>query len=167
MEETLLGRDTQVGGLFLLNIVQEIANNANISNSTYIAESINLWHSRLGHVNIASIKRLRKMELIPVVNIDDVSKCPVCVEAQHAKKPFKYVTSRKTELLELEYSDLADFKNIASKGGKKYYITFVDDFSRYTKVYLFKSKDEAENIFLKFKSRSRKSIRQENQEIQI
>ena len=82
----------------------------------------------------------------------DFSKCPVCVEAKHAKKPFKHITSRKTELLELVYSDLADFKNTVSKGGKKYYITFVDDFSRYTKVYLLKSKDEAENMFLKFKA---------------
>ncbi|XP_047249923.1 uncharacterized protein LOC124885716 [Capsicum annuum] len=68
------------GGLFVLNIDQEIFN-ANISNSTYIAESINLWH-----------------------------------EAKHAKKPFKYVTSRKTGLLELVHSDLADFKKTINKG---------------------------------------------------
>jgi len=39
-----------------------------------------------------------------------------------------------------------------SKGGKKWYITFVDDYSRYTKVYLPKSKDEAEEMFLKYKA---------------
>ncbi|XP_075096171.1 uncharacterized protein LOC142174282 [Nicotiana tabacum] len=73
-------------------------------------------------------------------------------EAKHTKKSFKNVTSRKTELLELVHSDLADFKNTISKGGKKYYITFVDDFSRYTKVYLLKSKDEAKSMFLKYKA---------------
>jgi len=31
-------------------------------------------------------------------------------------------------------------------------MTFVDDFSRYTKVYLLKSKDETEKIFLKYKA---------------
>jgi len=56
-------------------------------------------------------------------------------------------------LLELVHSDLANFKNTMSKGGKKWYITFVDDFSKYTKVYLFKSKDEAEEIFLKYKAK--------------
>ena len=50
------------------------------------------------------------------------------------------------------YSDLVDFKNIVSKGGKKWYITFVDDYSRYTKVYLLKSKDEAKEMFLKYKA---------------
>ena len=51
-----------------------------------------------------------------------------------------------------EHSDLADFKNTISKVGKKWYITFVDDFSRYIKVYLLKSKDEAEEMFLKYKA---------------
>ncbi|KAK8609373.1 hypothetical protein V6N13_061822 [Hibiscus sabdariffa] len=45
----------------------------------------------------------------------------------------------------------SDFRNTESKGGKHYYITFVDDFSRYTKVYLLRTKDEAENVFLIYK----------------
>ena len=30
-------------------------------------------------------------------------------------------------------------------------MTFIDDYSRYTRVYLLSSKDEAENVFIKFK----------------
>ena len=82
-----------------MNIVQEIVNNASISNSAYIVDSINLWHGRLGHVKIASIKMTRKIELIATIKADDFSKCLVCVEATHVKKPFKSVISRKTELL--------------------------------------------------------------------
>jgi len=106
----------------------------------------------LGHVNFASLKRLRNMRLISNVNIENCSKCPVCVEAKFGKKPFKSITTRKTKLLELMYSDLTDFKNIMSKGRKKWYITFVDDCSRCTKVYLLKSKDEAEEMFLMCKA---------------
>ena len=91
------------------------------------------------------------MKLISAVNVDDVSKCSMCVEAKYAKKSFKLVTSRQSTLLELVHSDLANFKNTASKGGKRYYITFVDDCSRYTKVYLLRSKNVAEEIFLKYK----------------
>ena len=85
------------------------------------------------------------------MNAENCFKCHVCVEAKFAKKPFKSVTTRKTDLLELLHSDLVDFKNTMSKGGKKWYITFVDDYSRYTKIYLLKSKDEAEEMFLKYK----------------
>jgi len=61
------------------------------------------------------------------------------------------VASRQTTFLELLHSDLANFKSTANKGGKRYYITFVNDFSRYSKVYLLRSKNVAEEIFLKYK----------------
>ena len=54
-------------------------------------------------------------------------------------------------MVELVCSYLFDFKNTASKGGKKYCITFVDGYSRYTKVYLLRSKSEADEMFLKYK----------------
>ena len=71
----------------------------------------------------------------------------VYVEAKYAKKLFKLMTSRHIELLELVHSDLANFKNIISKGEKIYNITFVDDCSRYPKVYLLMSKNETEEMF--------------------
>ena len=39
-----------------------------------------------------------------------------------------------------------------SKDRKKWYITFVNDYSRYTKVHLLESKDEVEKMFLKYKA---------------
>jgi len=83
------------GSLFILNLASETLNES-ASTSAYIAESINLWHGRLGHVNFASIKRLRNLKLQSAVNVDNVSKCSVCVEAKYAKKPFKLITSRQT-----------------------------------------------------------------------
>jgi len=80
-----------------------------------------LWYGRLTHVSIASIKRHRKLELIPMIKIDDFSKYFVCVETKHAKKPLEYIISTKTELLELIYSNLTSFKNTVRKSRKKYY----------------------------------------------
>ena len=39
-----------------------------------------------------------------------------------------------------------------SRGGKNYFVTFIDDYSRYTKVYLIKRKDEAFDVFLTYKA---------------
>ena len=100
------------------------------------------------------------MRLIPTINTQNFSKCDICVEAKFAKKRFKSITTRKTELLKLVHSDLADFKNTVSKGGKKCYVTFVDDYSKYTKVYLLKSKDEAEEMFLKYKAEVKNQLDQ-------
>ena len=74
------------------------------------------------------------------------------------KKPFRLVKTRSIELLELIHSDLVDFKNTISKGGKKYYITFLDDFSTYIKVYLLKSKDDAGEVFLEYKVEVEKKL---------
>ena len=92
------------------------------------------------------------MRLIPNVNTKNCSKCPVCVKVKFFKKSFKSITIRKTDLLKFVHSDLAGSKNTMSKGVKKWYITFVDDYSRYTKVYLLKSKDKVEEMFLKYKA---------------
>ena len=39
-----------------------------------------------------------------------------------------------------------------SRGGKRFYITFIDDYSRYTRVYLLRNKDEAKDVFIKYKN---------------
>ena len=38
--------------------------NANTSSSAYIIESVDLWHGRLGHMNFASIRKLKDLKLI-------------------------------------------------------------------------------------------------------
>ena len=39
-----------------------------------------------------------------------------------------------------------------TSGGKRFYITFIDDYSRYTRVYILRNKDEAMNAFIKYKN---------------
>ena len=79
------------------------------------------------------------------------SKCDICVESKITKKTCHFV-ERQTELLGLIYTNLADLKQTMSRAGKNYFVTFIDDFSRYTKVYLIKHKDEAFDMFLTYKA---------------
>jgi putative IMPACT (imprinted ancient) family translation regulator len=44
-----------------------------------------------------------------------------------------------------------------TKGGKKYFMTFIDDSTRYCYVYLLKSKDEALNFLKIYKAEAKKS----------
>ena len=60
--------------------------------------------------------------------------------------------TRKTKLLELIHSGLEDLKQTMTRGGKKFYVTFIDDYSRFTRVYLLRNKDEAFDIFLNYKA---------------
>ena len=79
------------------------------------------------------------------------TKCDVCVEAKHAKKPFTLGDKRDTILLELIHTKFENIKRIPSRGGEHYYITFVDHYSMYTIVYLLRAKDETEEMFNKYK----------------
>ena len=39
-----------------------------------------------------------------------------------------------------------------TREGKKFYVTFIDDYSRFTRFYLFRNKDKAFNMFLSYKA---------------
>jgi len=91
-----VGKGYRSWGLFVLNVAYDIINEN--ASSVYIAESVDLWHGRLDHVNYASINKLRNMRLIPNNITEKFLKCDICVEAKFAKKSFKSITTRKTEL---------------------------------------------------------------------
>ena len=81
-----VGKGYLADGLFVLNTIFAAPNISFSVIFAYIVESVNLWHDRIGHVNIASIRRLKTMHLINVVNDENCSKRSVCVEAKYAKK---------------------------------------------------------------------------------
>jgi transposase InsO family protein len=54
--------------------------------------------------------------------------------------------------LELIHSDLCEMNGELTKGGKKYFMTLIDESMRYCYVYLLKSKDEALNFFKIYKA---------------
>ena len=77
--------------------------------------------------------------------------CEACVLGKMKKIPFpKQTVHRVTELLELVHSDVCGPMNVDSLGGSRYMVTFSDDFSRYTFVYLLRSKDEVLTKFREF-----------------
>ena len=39
-----------------------------------------------------------------------------------------------------------------TRGGKRFYVIFVDDYSRITKLYLLRNKDKVLEMFIKYKS---------------
>ena len=62
------------------------------------------------------------------------------------------VAERATESFQLIHSDICRPRSVSSLGGSRYYVTFIDDYTRYTSVYFMKTKDEALEKFKKFHS---------------
>ena len=134
----------------MLNVSNIINNNAS-SSSAYIVDSCNIWHGRLGHVNFSYMKKMIELSLIPKLSLENHGKCESCVESETTKKSCKSIETE-SNLLSLIHSDLGDLKNTMTRGGKCSYITFIDDYSRYTRVYLLRNKHKARNVFIKYKN---------------
>ena len=61
--DVFIGKGYCNQGLLMLN-VSEIVNNKTSSSPTYIVDSCDIWHSRLGHVNFSYIKKIVELSLI-------------------------------------------------------------------------------------------------------
>ena len=91
------------------------------------------------------------LELLPKFKIDVNHKCEICVESKLSRASFHNI-ERSTEPLKLIHSDTCDLKYVQTRGGKKYFVTFIDDCTRYCYVYLLRSKDEALEKFIHYKN---------------
>ena len=147
-----VGKGYMSGGMWKLNVMTIIKSEMNkASSSAYILESSSLWHCRLGHVNYDTLRKLINLNHIPTFQIDANHKCETCVEVKLTRSSFQSI-ERHTEPLDLIHSDICDLKLVQTRGGNKYFITFVDDSTKYCYVYLLKSKGEAIEKFVLYKN---------------
>ena len=66
--------------------------------------------------------------------------------------PFETGSERKKAALELIHTDLSGTLRVPSVGGISYFLTLTDDYSKYTTVYLLKTKAEVYGKFVEYKA---------------
>ena len=80
---------------------------------------------------------------------DIPDKCEKYIQAKLPRKSFPKGVERNTKkCIQAKHSDICELNNMLTRGGNRYFITFIDDCSKYTYVYILKYKDE---VFSKFK----------------
>ncbi|XP_031280370.1 uncharacterized protein LOC116138850 [Pistacia vera] len=110
-----------------------------------------LWHNRLGHPHsIVFNKIMRQVHSNSSQTIPALSFCDACQLGKVHRNHFPISNSRATKPLELIHSDIWGPAPIASLEGFKYYIHFVDDYSRFTWLFPLRTKAEVKSIFIKF-----------------
>ena len=117
-----------------------------------------LWHQRLGHVHGNQLKQMAKKKLVNGMDYPldaELSFCEGCIEGKMHRKSHKPVGEiRSTEVLQLVHTDVCGPMQTESIGGNRYFVTFIDDFSRYTAVYFMKRKSEVLNKFKEFEAKT-------------
>ena len=114
------------------------------------SNSYSLWHRRLGHISQKRIDRLVIEGVLQSFDVRDIEKCVSCIKGKNTRTRGKG-SSRATELLQLIHTDTCGPFPIATRNGHRYFITFIDDYSRYSYIYLIRDKSESLDTFKIFK----------------
>src|SRR5450631_1333284 len=137
--------------------VMHEAETSSLAHSEANSHPLDLWHKRLGHLNANSVKSLQTMvsgmDVQAVPNDVHSFACEGCVQGKQARRPFPTEGgTRATKILELVHSDVCGPMKTPSIGGARYFLTFIDDFSRKIWVYVLKSKSEVLARFKEWKT---------------
>ena len=101
-----------------------------------------LWHCRLGHIGVKRMKKLHKDRFSESLGYESFDACEPCLLGKMTKTPFSGTMERATDLLEIIHTDVRDPMSVDARGKYRYFLTFIDDLSRYGYIYLMKHKSE-------------------------
>ncbi|KAL0320291.1 UNVERIFIED_CONTAM: Retrovirus-related Pol polyprotein from transposon TNT 1-94 [Sesamum radiatum] len=106
-----------------------------------------LWHRRLGHISIERIKKLVNDGVLTTLDFTDFDTCVNCIKGKQTNVS-KKGAKRSSNLLEIIHTDICcpDLDSY----GQRYFITFIDDYSRYMCIYFLEHKAEALDAFKVF-----------------
>jgi hypothetical protein len=94
---------------------------------------IDHWHNRLGHPARGIVIRILRENKLPCASFDNASGsiCDPCLHFKACQLPYSLSLSHATAPFDLIHSDVWG-PMIQSFGRKKYYISFIDDYSKFT-----------------------------------
>ena len=122
-------------------------------NSLHFRSQAALWHKRLGHFHERGLQRMISSNAVTGLPQFRTPKqiCTGCQLGKHARTKLpKEATFRASRILELVHSDICGPFKTCSIGGAKYFITFIDDFSKKVWIYFITLKSQALEKFKHF-----------------
>ena len=147
-EGQVLGTGRKVGRMFEvhdLKIPSQVVSAA----ATTTTSSPDLWHARLGHPSLSRLQLLASQGHLGSVQFSKFD-CTSCHFGKQTKLPFNKSDSFSSAPFDLIHSDIWGPAPVPTEGGSKYFVIFVDDFSRYTWIYLLHHRSELVSIYQTF-----------------
>ncbi|KAJ4807334.1 Gag/pol [Rhynchospora pubera] len=109
-----------------------------------------LWHSRLGHPSFTVTRKIIVDNNLPC-NKSEFHMCTACNLAKSHKLPFTCSNTVSYAPLELIHADVWGPAPVVTTNGFRYYLVFVDDFTKFVWIFFLHSKDEVLQVFTTFK----------------
>lgn len=117
--------------------------------STTQTPEVVYWHRTLNHVNRFDLQKLDNALGI-LVDVKIPIDCITCIEAKMKRDPFKLKGIRSSQPLEIVHSDLSGIIRIPNRENVKYFVVFLDDYTRYKVIFLLARKFQVLNAFKEF-----------------
>lgn len=132
--------------------MKHIPSTTSISAFPCLKTSLSTWHSRLGHPHPQTLRHMISSFSLPLSSsLSSSLICNSCSSNKSHKLPFSLSTLVSKGPLDIIFSDVWT-SPVLSVDGFKYYVIFVDHFTRYSWLYPLKTKSQVAQIFPIFKT---------------
>lgn len=155
--KAVLKADRTDDGLYYLRTtrIEDSANAEWNDNITTKLSSAETWHRKMGHLNYRDLMKYYKENAVRSICIKDSQvnlPCKICTSGKMVKTPFPKRSTRRSETVEIVHSDICGPMRTESIGRSKYFITFIDDASRWCEIRFLNRKSEALQAFKEYKA---------------
>jgi hypothetical protein len=150
-----IGRASMRDGLYYLESQGGRTRVENSLSASLLSESVMsnetkiwLYHRRLGH---PSFKVLKLMFPSLFKGFDlEFFHCNDCELAKHKRTSFPLSNARRLKPFSLVHSDIWGPSTVQNISGARWFVSFIDDCTRVTWIYLLKNKSDVSNVFPNF-----------------
>ena len=141
----VLGKGTTRNDLYVLEGLssQDTLNSLVASSDSSV--SSDFWHARLGHPHSRALRLL-----LPSIQFQN-DLCEACILGKHCKTVFQKSMHTYEHCFDLVHSDVWTSPH-SSRDNYKYFVTFIDEKSKYTWVTMLRSKDRVLDAFTNFQT---------------
>ena len=101
---------------------------------------MHLWHARLGHVNFQYLCLL--FLLLKQAYHDCHFKFVICLLLKHTRSSYLPCINLAPTAFQIIHSDIWSPSPVTTVSGHRYYVTFIDDYTRCSWIYLLKKKSK-------------------------
>ena len=128
----------------------------------YAVEIVSIMelHRRMGHIAPASARKLVTDGLVTGIALDSSSQeehCEACIYARATRQPVpKLRVSTQAKAFGDEiHTDVSGPAEVATRAGRRYFVTYTDDATRYTTTYLLAAKSDVFSTYQRFEAWAR------------
>ncbi|KAI9197977.1 hypothetical protein LWI28_007873 [Acer negundo] len=150
----MIGLGKQRDGLYYLVALatkQAVINSSTLTNRptcNLTISSTDLWHNRLGHASFSRLHYIAKNYLNFLAESNNA--CHICPLAKQSRLPFHPSVISSIKPFEIIHCDIWGRYRHPSLSGAYYFLTIVDDYTRFTWIFLMRHKDETQSILKRF-----------------